>query len=63
MSFQSEHPKSSRLRLIASPMKLARTPAQYVRPPMLGEHTDGVLMELLGMGAAEIEALRKNGVI
>jgi hypothetical protein len=30
---------------------------------MLGEHTELVLRELLGLGAAEIETLRAGGVI
>ena len=50
--------------LIASPIRMSETPASYRRaPPMLGQHTDEVLSELLGLGAAEIEALRGRGVI
>jgi hypothetical protein len=30
---------------------------------MLGEHTDLVLREVLGLGAAEIDTLRAGGVI
>jgi crotonobetainyl-CoA:carnitine CoA-transferase CaiB-like acyl-CoA transferase len=32
-------------------------------PPLLGEHTDRVLGELLGMGSDEIEALRRARVV
>jgi crotonobetainyl-CoA:carnitine CoA-transferase CaiB-like acyl-CoA transferase len=50
--------------LIASPIRMSETPASYRRaPPTLGQHTDEVLGELLGLGAAEIEALRGRGVI
>ncbi len=50
--------------LIASPIRMSETPASYRRaPPTLGQHTDEVLSELLGLGAAEIEALRGRGVI
>ncbi len=63
MAVDFQHPKSNRLRLIASPMKLSKTPARYMRPPMLGEHTDDLLRHLLSMKTSEIEALRKNGVI
>ncbi len=50
--------------LIASPIRMSATPASYRRaPPTLGQHTDEVLGELLGLGAAEIEALRGRGVI
>ena len=50
--------------LIASPIRMSATPASYRRaPPTLGQHTDEVLGELLGLGAAEIEALRGRGAI
>ena len=50
--------------LIASPIRMSATPASYRRaPPTLGQHSDEVLGELLGLGAAEIEALRGRGVI
>ena len=32
-------------------------------PPLLGEHTDDVLRELLGKSPAEIAALHASGVI
>ena len=58
-----DHPKSKRLKLIASPMKFSRTPAQYRRPPMIGEHTDDVLQELLDMTPGDIAALRAKGAL
>lgn len=49
---------------IASPIRLSKTPVEYRRAaPMLGEHTDEVLREILGMHDTEIAALRKNGAI
>ena len=38
-------------------------PAPDRRPPWLGEHTDSVLREVLGLSASEIESLRSDGVI
>jgi crotonobetainyl-CoA:carnitine CoA-transferase CaiB-like acyl-CoA transferase len=32
-------------------------------PPLLGEHNDDVLGELLGLGADERRALREQGII
>jgi crotonobetainyl-CoA:carnitine CoA-transferase CaiB-like acyl-CoA transferase len=50
--------------LIANPIKLSETPIAYERaPPTLGQHTDEVLRELLGLAAGEIAALRDDGVI
>ena len=48
---------------VASPMRFARSPLAYhLPPPRLGEHSAEILREL-GMGDAEIEALRKDGVL
>jgi crotonobetainyl-CoA:carnitine CoA-transferase CaiB-like acyl-CoA transferase len=60
---RAEHPLSDRLRLIASPMKLSKTPAQYERPPLLGEHTEEVLKSLLNLDATQFEELKQKGVI
>jgi glutaryl-CoA transferase len=50
--------------LIGSPLKLSDTPVSYRRPPpTLGEHTDEVLEQLLGLGVDECRALRAAGVI
>ncbi len=49
---------------VANPVKFSATPVQYRRaPPVLGEHTAEVLRELLGLGDAEVDALRTNKVI
>lgn len=51
-------------KLIASPLKLSDTPVSYRRPPpTLGEHTEEVLGEYIGLGAAELRSLRDGGVI
>ncbi len=46
-------------KMIASPLRLSATPVEIRHaPPMLGQHTEQVLGEVLGMDADEIEALR-----
>lgn len=48
---------------VASPLRLSDTPVRYhTAPPALGQHTDAVLQEL-GLNAAEIDALRADGVV
>ncbi len=49
--------------LAPTPIELSETPGVYRRPaPLLGEHTEQILQSL-GYGAAEIEALREERVI
>ncbi len=50
--------------LIGNPIKLSETPVSYRRaPPVLGEHTDEVLAELLDMDEHERQSLRAAKVI
>ena len=49
---------------VASPIRYSETPLRYDRPPpRLGQHTDEVLQEELGMSAAELQRIRASGVI
>jgi len=57
------HPLAGRVPVVASPMRLSRTPVRHGTPPMLGEHTEEVLRDVLGMGEVEIENLRRERVI
>jgi crotonobetainyl-CoA:carnitine CoA-transferase CaiB-like acyl-CoA transferase len=64
MRVQMQHPLAGALALVASPLRLSRTPVEYqLPPPLLGQHTDEVLAGLLGMDRSEIERLRREGVI
>jgi crotonobetainyl-CoA:carnitine CoA-transferase CaiB-like acyl-CoA transferase len=59
-----EHPLAGDLDLVASPIKLGGTPVRTdLPPPLLGQHTEQVLGELLGWDEARIAALRKQEVI
>jgi crotonobetainyl-CoA:carnitine CoA-transferase CaiB-like acyl-CoA transferase len=59
-----EHPLQPALRLVASPIKLSATPVRTdLPPPLLGQHTDEVLGQLLDCDAARLAALRKDKVI
>ena len=52
------------LRLVSSPLKLEKTPVRTdLPPPLLGQHTDAVLRELLGCDDARLAALRAQGAI
>lgn len=49
---------------VASPLRLSETPVAYhSAPPLLGQHTDTLLRNLLGMSDAQVAQLREAGVI
>jgi crotonobetainyl-CoA:carnitine CoA-transferase CaiB-like acyl-CoA transferase len=50
--------------LIGNPLKFSETPVSYRRgPPVLGEHTEEVLAELLGIEGEELNSLREDATI
>ncbi len=58
------HPNLGTVPTVASPIRYSATPIEHeVAPPTLGQHTDAVLGEALGLCAADIAALRDKGVI
>jgi len=58
------HTSGEMVKVIANPVKLSETPADYrVPPPTLGEHTETILRDLLGMSVREIGKLRDKGII
>jgi len=59
-----DHPRAGKIRVVGVPVRLSATPGAVRTPsPGLGEHTGAVLSELLGLGAAEIDALRAAGAL
>ncbi|PVZ34999.1 CaiB/BaiF CoA-transferase family protein [Pseudomonas sp. CC120222-01a] len=49
---------------VASPIRLSETPVEYRRaPPLLGEHTEAVLGDVLGLDADAVGRLRSAGVL
>jgi formyl-CoA transferase len=58
------HPSAGKVSLVRSPMRFSQTPVEHgVPPPMLGQHTDEVLMSLLDKTASEVAALRSAGIV
>ena len=59
-----QHALRADLPLVSSPIKLEKTPVRTTMPPpMLGQHTDEVLGELLGADALRLATLRERGII
>ncbi len=59
----SDHP-AGKMTHVAPYVRLAETPGGVRSPaPLLGQHTDEVLQEMLGLNGAEIADLRRTGAI
>ncbi|MDO9625933.1 MAG: CaiB/BaiF CoA-transferase family protein [Pseudomonas sp.] len=58
------HPLAGSVPQVASPIRLSATPVQYRNaPPLLGEHTEQVLQQWLGLSLEQIDQLRQAGVL
>ncbi|MDH1265696.1 CaiB/BaiF CoA-transferase family protein [Pseudomonas sp. GD03944] len=58
------HPLAGVVPQVASPIRLSATPVEYRQaPPLLGEHTEQVLQQWLGLRAEQIAELRVAGVL
>ena len=64
MIVEIDHPIAGRQAMPNSPLKFSQTPIQLQRPaPLLGQHTEEVLRDMLDLGTDEITGLRADGVI
>ena len=57
------HPNLAAAPLVRQPVVFGGETPETARAPLLGEHTDSVLSDVLGLGIAEIESLRRDRVI
>jgi crotonobetainyl-CoA:carnitine CoA-transferase CaiB-like acyl-CoA transferase len=64
LKIEIDHPTIGQVAFPGFPYKFSDTPAQVRRPPpLLGEHTEEVLVELLGYSPQEVASYREHGVI
>lgn len=59
-----DHPACGPIKLVNTPVKYSFSkPGIRTPPPTLGQHTDEVLTDVLGLAKTEVEALRSKGVV
>ncbi len=64
LALEAEHPTAGTVRLTGFPYKLSQTPAEVRHsPPLLGEHTEEVLVDVLGYSAGDVAQLREQGAV
>ena len=61
MYVELDHPQRGQWFNIGMPIKLSSSPAKIERSPTLGEHTDEILKEVLGLSDADIAAKKAAG--
>jgi crotonobetainyl-CoA:carnitine CoA-transferase CaiB-like acyl-CoA transferase len=63
MVVELEHPLSGVVKSLGCPVHLSDTPPAYrLPPPLMGQHTEQILLDL-GYGSAEVEQLRTQAVV
>ncbi len=58
-----EHPERGNYLTVGCPIKLSDSKVEVKRSPLLGEHTDEILAEVLEYSAEEIAEIRESGAI
>jgi len=58
-----DHPERGKYLTVGCPIKLSDSPVDVERSPLLGEHTEQVLQEVLGYSSSDIDSMRTDGAI
>lgn len=59
-----DHPACGPIKLISPPVKYSNAePSIRSPPPLLGEHTDELLRDVVGLSGERIEELKRKGVV
>ena len=64
MKIELPHAVAGKVPLVASPMKFSETPIKHeVPPPVVGQHSDEILRNVLKKTDAQIAQLRSGGIV
>ena len=58
-----DHPTRGKYLTVGNPIKLSDSPTEVTRSPLLGEHTEEILRDVLGFDEARIAAIREAGAL
>lgn len=59
-----EHPTCGPMKLVNTPIKYSYSePSIRTPPPFLGQHTDEILRDIVGMDDGDIRNLKAEGVV
>lgn len=64
MIAEVDHPACGKIKVVNSPVKFSKTqPTVRTPPPLLGQHTNEVLEQVLGYSGEKIQELKSNGIV
>jgi formyl-CoA transferase len=63
MIVQVDHPERGTFTTVGNPLKLSDSPVHITTPPLLGQHTEEILIGELGLHHDELPLLKTQGVI
>jgi formyl-CoA transferase len=58
-----DHPTRGKYLTVGNPIKLSDSPSEVVASPLLGEHTEEILKDIVGFDDKEIEKARTDKAI
>ena len=58
-----DHPERGPYLSVGCPIKLSDSPVEVTRSPLLGEHTEEILTDVLGYSDEEVASIKASGAI
>jgi len=58
-----DHPTRGKYLSVGNPIKMSDSPTEVTRSPLLGEHTEEILREVLGFDENRIAEIKNSGAI
>jgi formyl-CoA transferase len=58
-----DHPTRGKYLTVGNPIKMSDSPSEVTRSPLLGEHTEEILREVLGYSDEEIARIGESGAV
>src|SRR5215216_2599726 len=58
-----DHPTRGKYVSVGNPIKLSDSPAEVARSPLLGEHTQEILRDVLGFSESQVEEIEGSGAL
>jgi formyl-CoA transferase len=58
-----DHPVRGKYLTVGNPIKMSDSPTEVTRSPLLGEHTEEILRDVLGFNDNQVDQIRQSGAI